>query len=62
VWPGPVVTAVLSAGPFWLAEPQHQDYLDRHPTGYKSQFIRPGWRLPARPVGLPTGEGTPSLL
>jgi peptide-methionine (S)-S-oxide reductase len=60
VWPGPVVTAVLPAGPFWPAEPLHQDYLDHHPCGYKSQFIRPGWTLPTRSAGLPKGEDDPS--
>src|ERR1700723_4755545 len=26
-WPGKVVTEVTGAGPFWEAEPEHQDYL-----------------------------------
>ena len=27
LWPGKVVTEVTAAGPFWEAEPEHQDYL-----------------------------------
>jgi len=27
LWPGKVVTEVAAAGPFWEAEPEHQDYL-----------------------------------
>src|SRR5208283_781862 len=34
LWPGKVVTEVAPAGPFWEAEPEHQDYLERHPHGY----------------------------
>jgi peptide-methionine (S)-S-oxide reductase len=48
LWPGKVVTEVVAAGPFWQAEPEHQDYLERYPGGYTCHFIRPGWRLPAR--------------
>ena len=46
IWPGKVVTEVNSAGPFWEAEPEHQDYLERLPNGYTCHFPRPGWRLP----------------
>ncbi len=31
IWPGKVVTEVEPAGPFWEAEPEHQDYLERYP-------------------------------
>ncbi|GAA2542708.1 MULTISPECIES: peptide-methionine (S)-S-oxide reductase MsrA [Streptomyces] len=48
LWPGPVVTEVVPAGPFWEAEPEHQDYLQRYPDGYTCHFVRPGWRLPKR--------------
>lgn len=48
MWPGPVVTEISAAGPFWQAEPEHQDYLERLPTGYTCHFIRPNWRLPRR--------------
>ena len=48
LWPGRVVTEVAPAGPFWEAEPQHQDYLERYPGGYTCHFIRPGWKLPVR--------------
>ena len=46
IWPGKVVTEVKPAGPFWEAEPEHQDYLERLPNGYTCHFPRPGWRLP----------------
>ncbi|CAM5321947.1 peptide-methionine (S)-S-oxide reductase MsrA [Streptomyces antimycoticus] len=48
LWPGPVVTEVVPAGPFWEAEPEHQDYLLRYPDGYTCHFPRPNWRLPKR--------------
>ncbi|MFC3181613.1 peptide-methionine (S)-S-oxide reductase MsrA [Cypionkella sinensis] len=48
LWPGKVVTELAPAGPFWQAEPEHQDYLERLPTGYTCHFIRPNWRLPRR--------------
>ena len=48
LWPGKVVTEVKPAGPFWEAEPEHQDYLERYPNGYTCHFVRPGWRLPKR--------------
>jgi peptide-methionine (S)-S-oxide reductase len=46
LWPGKVVTEVTAAGPFWEAEPEHQDYLERYPYGYTCHFVRPGWKLP----------------
>jgi peptide-methionine (S)-S-oxide reductase len=48
LWPGKVVTEVAPAGPFWDAEPEHQDYLERLPNGYTCHFVRPDWRLPQR--------------
>ncbi|MFI0960516.1 peptide-methionine (S)-S-oxide reductase MsrA [Streptomyces sp. NPDC021080] len=48
LWPGKVVTEVAPAGPFWEAEPEHQDYLQRYPDGYTCHFVRPNWRLPRR--------------
>lgn len=48
LWPGNVVTEVAPAGDFWEAEPEHQDYLERHPSGYTCHFPRPNWRLPKR--------------
>ncbi|MGC9495260.1 peptide-methionine (S)-S-oxide reductase MsrA [Streptomyces sp. WG7] len=51
LWPGKVVTEVEPVGPFWEAEPEHQDYLQRYPEGYTCHFPRPGWRLPARTEG-----------
>ena len=48
LWPGRVVTEVAPAGPFWEAEPEHQDYLERIPNGYTCHFVRPNWKLPLR--------------
>ena len=48
LWPGKVVTEVEPAGPFWEAEPEHQDYLEKYPNGYTCHFPRPGWVLPRR--------------
>ena len=47
-WPGPVVTELVPAQPFWAAEPEHQDYLQHYPSGYTCHFPRPDWTLPAR--------------
>ena len=48
IWPGKVVTEVAPAGPFWEAEPEHQDYLEKYPDGYTCHFVRPNWKLPHR--------------
>ncbi|MBT0959337.1 peptide-methionine (S)-S-oxide reductase MsrA [Alphaproteobacteria bacterium KMM 3653] len=48
IWPGKVQTEVAEAGAFWVAEPEHQDYLERIPNGYTCHFIRPDWVLPRR--------------
>jgi peptide-methionine (S)-S-oxide reductase len=48
LWPGKVVTGIEPAGPFWEAEPEHQDYLERIPNGYTCHFPRPDWTLPHR--------------
>ena len=47
LWPGKVVTELAPAGPFWLAEPEHQDYLEYNPGGYTCHFPRSKWQLPA---------------
>ena len=57
LWPGKVVTDVTPAGPFWEAEPEHQDYLERIPDGYTCHFVRPNWVLPKRGAA----ERQPSL-
>jgi peptide-methionine (S)-S-oxide reductase len=48
LWPGKVATEVTAAGPFWEAEPEHQDYLERYPNGYTCHYVRPNWVLPKR--------------
>jgi peptide-methionine (S)-S-oxide reductase len=46
LWPGKVVTEVIPTGTFWEAEPEHQDYLIKHPNGYMCHYVRPQWQLP----------------
>ena len=48
LWPGKVVTEVAPVGPFWEAEPEHQDYLERYPNGYTCHYVRSNWKLPVR--------------
>ena len=48
LWPGRVVTELDPVGPFWEAEPEHQDYLQRIPHGYTCHFVRPDWVLHKR--------------
>ncbi len=48
LWPGKVVTEVVSASDFWEAEPEHQDYLERYANGYTCHYVRPNWTLPRR--------------
>ena len=45
LWPGPIVTEVAPAKEFWIAEEEHQDYLQKHPYGYTCHYIRPDWKL-----------------
>ncbi|MGK0272793.1 MAG: peptide-methionine (S)-S-oxide reductase [Cocleimonas sp.] len=47
IWPGKVVTEVKVAGDFWEAEPEHQDYIEKYPTGYTCHAIRADWKLPS---------------
>ena len=46
LWPGKVVTELAPVGPFWMAEPEHQDYLEYNPGGYTCHFPRSKWQLP----------------
>lgn len=50
-----MVTEVVPSGPFWEAEPEHQDYLERQPNGYTCHYVRPNWTLPARATALQDG-------
>lgn len=45
IWPGKVVTELKEVGPFWEAEPEHQDYLQHYPTGYTCHYPRAAWVL-----------------
>ncbi len=48
LWPGKVATEVVPATEFFEAEPEHQDYLERYPSGYNCHFPRAEWVLPRR--------------
>jgi len=48
LWPGKAVTEVSPAGPFWEAEPERRDYLERYLDQYTCHFVRPGWKPPRR--------------
>jgi peptide methionine sulfoxide reductase msrA/msrB len=39
-WPGRVVTEIAKAGPFYPAEDDHQDYLQKNPGGYTCHYLR----------------------
>jgi len=39
-WPRPIVTEVVPASAFWVAEDFHQDYLQRQPGGYTCHWVR----------------------
>ncbi len=39
-WKRPIVTEVVKAGPFYVAEEFHQDYLQKHPEGYTCHYYR----------------------
>jgi methionine-S-sulfoxide reductase len=40
-WERPIVTEIVAATPFWPAEGEHQDYLQRIPWGYTCHYLRP---------------------
>jgi methionine-S-sulfoxide reductase len=39
-WKKPIVTEIVPAKTFYLAEDYHQKYLEKHPDGYTCHFIR----------------------
>jgi peptide methionine sulfoxide reductase MsrA len=39
-WKAPIVTEILDAGVFTLAEQEHQDYLKKNPGGYSCHYLR----------------------
>jgi peptide methionine sulfoxide reductase msrA/msrB len=39
-WGATIVTEIVKAGPFWRAEEEHQDYLQKHPNGYTCHYVR----------------------
>ncbi|WP_289284150.1 MULTISPECIES: bifunctional methionine sulfoxide reductase B/A protein [unclassified Methylophaga] len=45
ILPDPITTEVTKAGPFYEAEPEHQDYLQHYPNGYTCHWIRKDWKL-----------------
>ena len=40
LWESPITTEITAAGPFYLAEEYHQDYLEKNPGGYTCHFLR----------------------
>ena len=40
IYKAPIITEVVPAGPFWVAEEYHQDYLQKHPGGYMCHYLR----------------------
>ena len=45
IWPGKIVTELVPISDFWDAEVEHQDYLQKNPSGYTCHFERPDWKL-----------------
>jgi methionine-S-sulfoxide reductase len=39
-WKRPIVTEIVPAGAFWIAEDYHQDYLQKNPGGYTCHYVR----------------------
>ena len=39
-WKRPIVTEIVPAGEFWVAEDYHQKYLEKHPGGYTCHYLR----------------------
>ena len=39
-WQRPIVTEIVRAQPFYPAEDEHQDYLQKHPNGYSCHYVR----------------------
>ena len=39
-WKKPLVTELVPASPFWMAEEYHQHYLQKNPGGYTCHFLR----------------------
>ncbi len=40
-WDKPIVTEIVAATQWYPAEDYHQDYLQKHPSGYTCHFMRP---------------------
>jgi peptide-methionine (S)-S-oxide reductase len=55
LWPGKVVTEISEARPFWEAEAEDQDYLQRYPDG--SFFRRPGLEAAKGKTGASLSRG-----
>jgi methionine-S-sulfoxide reductase len=39
-WKRPIVTEIVPANTFWIAEDYHQDYLQKNPGGYTCHYVR----------------------
>ena len=40
-WSSPIVTQIVPYKAFYAAEDEHQDYLEKYPTGYTCHYMRP---------------------
>ena len=40
LWKRPITTEITAAGTFYLAEEDHQKYLEKHPGGYTCHYLR----------------------
>ncbi len=56
LWPGKVVTEVEPAGPFWQAEPEHQDYLRALPEWLHLPFRATELEAAAAEQGQPVNQ------
>lgn len=45
VFKKPIATKLEKAGKFYEAEEEHQDYLEKYPSGYTCHFIRNEWKF-----------------
>ena len=44
-WPAKIITQLTPFEAFYKAEEDHQDYLQKYPTGYTCHWLRPKWTL-----------------
>ena len=45
IWPEAIVTQIVPASAFWVAEEYHQNFLQKYPNGYTCHYVRPTWKM-----------------